>query len=106
MNTQEDVIRVVRLIEYEGPRTLVEAQVAASIQGTRYGMCGKTLGPPYSWPRDRVRITAVTLGAYPDVIEEARRVPVPKQMQDLLDEVERLQMRVQELHAVAQEAAR
>ncbi len=61
---QEDRVRVLRLIEYEGPRKDVEAQVSQSIQGTRIGM--KT-----------VRITVVTLGQFPEVIEAARTTPDP-----------------------------
>lgn len=66
-----DIIRVLRLIEYEGPRDLVEEQVKKSIHGTRHG-----LSKPHKDFPDAVRITAVTLGVYPEVIEEARRVPM------------------------------
>lgn len=82
----EDTIRVLRLIEYEGPRSLVERQVACSIHGTRMGMEGAPL-TGIGWPRHSVRITATTLGEFAEVIEEARRVPAPDQMQSLLDKL-------------------
>lgn len=91
-----DTIRVLRLIEYEGPRDLVEQQVENSIQGTRYGMVGKALTSG-AWPRAHVRITAVTLGAYPEVIEVDRCVPAPAQMDALLTENEFLQERIRVL---------
>ncbi len=64
----EDRIRVLRLVEYEGPRALVDKQISMSLHGTR------------AWLRaagEEVRITAVTLGIYPEVIEAARKVLVP-----------------------------
>lgn len=48
----EDIVRVLRLIEYIGPRALVEKQVTNSIHGSRVGMAGQGKG---------VLITAVTL---------------------------------------------
>jgi len=85
---QEDIIRVLRLVEYEGLRSLVEEQVANSIHGTRYGMAGR--GLRQSWPKDAVRITAVTLNEFPEVLEEARRTPVPELLNDLAAENNRL----------------
>jgi len=76
----DDIVRVLRLVEYEGPRGAVEAQVAISIHGTRQVRV-------LEWPRGGVRITAVTLGVYPEVIEEARRtadVPGLKAMSDTI----------------------
>jgi hypothetical protein len=58
----EDRVRVLRLVEYEGPRNLVEAQILNSIHGTRMTCQG------------RVRITAVTLDQFPEVLEKARTI--------------------------------
>jgi hypothetical protein len=55
----EDVVRVLRIIEYRGPRKWVESTVAKSIQGTRE--CGKGQ-----------TITAATIGNYPEILEAAR----------------------------------
>lgn len=65
---EQDRIRVLRLVEYEGPRDLVEKQVSMSLHGTRAGVRGG---------REEVRITGVTLGIYPEVIDKARAVLVP-----------------------------
>ncbi len=61
----EDIIRVIRIIQYEGPRSKVEKQVANSLHGG---------------PKDYgngVKIIAVTLGEWPDIIgrdEEVARL--------------------------------
>lgn len=55
----EDIIRVLRVIEYVGPRSWVEDTVARSIHGTKIVAKEK-------------RISAATLGAYPEIIEKAR----------------------------------
>jgi hypothetical protein len=78
-------IRILRLIEYEGPRDLVEEQVRCSVHGTRYGMRGKPLGNLLT---NAVRITATTLGNFPEIIEAARRTPDPILIEDLMREVE------------------
>jgi hypothetical protein len=69
---QEDIVRVIRLIEYQGPRSKVERQVAQSIHGYRWGLkdAGTFAEPSI---HNAVKITAVTLGTYPDVIEPARQ---------------------------------
>lgn len=54
----EDIIRVLRIIEYVGPRSRVEATVAKSIHGTKDAGTGLT-------------IRAATIGAFPDILEEA-----------------------------------
>lgn len=59
-----DRIRVLRLVEYVGPRDQVEKQIALSLHGTRFGM-GR--------PNDQaVMITAVTLGVIPEVLDPNR----------------------------------
>ena len=65
---EQDRIRVLRLIEYEGPRDLVEKQVEKSLHGTRVGVQSKG---------GAVRITAITLGIYPEIIEPERAVEAP-----------------------------
>lgn len=75
---QEDHVRVLRVIEYTGPRALVERQVERSLHGTRLGVRnadGYFLEPSDNSP---VRITAVTLGEYPEVLERAKlAMPAP-----------------------------
>jgi hypothetical protein len=52
----EDIIRVIRIVEYVGPRSLVERNVGGSLHGTRDNGNG-------------VKITAVTLGEYPEIMK-------------------------------------
>lgn len=59
-----DIIRVLRIIEYTGPRDRVEKQIALSLHGTRH--CGNGL-----------TITATTLHEFPEVLEKARDVVDP-----------------------------
>ncbi len=51
-----DIIRVLRIIEYTGPRDKVEDQVARSLHGEKRLPNGVT-------------IKAVTVGAYPEILE-------------------------------------
>lgn len=85
-NNNQERIRVLRLIEYEGPRHLVEKQVEKSVHGTRLGIRDGILdGGRY------VRITAVTLGIYPEIIEDARAVPAPGVVDELHITIRQLQ---------------
>lgn len=85
---EQDRIRVLRLIEYEGPRDLVEEQVNKSVHGTRLGLHGK------------IRITVITLGTYPEIIEEARAVSAPAVVENLQAEIMRLQKELQSTRAI------
>lgn len=51
-----DIIRVLRIIEYVGPRDLVEEQIKQSVHGTKI-------------VRDRIAITATTLGTFPEILK-------------------------------------
>lgn len=62
----EDKIRVVRLIVYEGPRSRVETLVAKSIHGIKN--IGPEYGPNLGVYKD-VSIQGITLGIYPEVID-------------------------------------
>jgi hypothetical protein len=62
-----DIVRVLRIVEYIGPRDLVEDQVAKSIHGSR--QCG---------PNGAIRITAVTLGEFAEIMKQSEPVMVPK----------------------------
>ena len=53
----EDIVRVLRVIEYVGPRERVESTVAKSIHGTKDAGLGLT-------------IRAATIGAYPEILKE------------------------------------
>ena len=55
----QDRVRVLRVIEYIGPRDWIEKQVAASIHGT------KDLG------QGRL-INVATIGAYPEILESCK----------------------------------
>ncbi len=57
----EDIVRVIRIVEYVGPRQWVESTVERAIHGT------KVLG------RNQ-RISAVTLGAFPEIMAPAYNV--------------------------------
>lgn len=56
-----DIIRVLRIVEYTGPRERVEKQIRLSLHGTRD--CGNGL-----------TITVATLHEFPEVLEKARDV--------------------------------
>lgn len=56
-----DNIRILRLLVYTGPRDLVEAQVAKSIQGTREFYPSHVMKP--------ITIQAITLDSFPEVLE-------------------------------------
>lgn len=60
----EDIVRVLRIIEYVGPRNRVEQIVTGSIHGCK--MLGQWGHP------ERVTITAVTMGDYPEILEKAK----------------------------------
>jgi hypothetical protein len=55
----EDVVRVIRIIEYVGPRSKIEKQIERSLHGTKDHGNG-------------VKITAVTLGEYPEIMAAAQ----------------------------------
>jgi hypothetical protein len=54
----EDIVRVIRIIEYVGPRGKVEKQIAMSIHGTKDTGNG-------------IRISAATIGEFPEILERA-----------------------------------
>ena len=93
MNDSQDIVRVLRLVEYEGPRYLVEKQIAGSINGTR----------TWEWPtkqiglRDKIRLTAITLDQFPVALEEARRTPEPKAITELRNQLTDAQTEIAEL---------
>ena len=59
-----DRVRVLRIIEYEGPRDAIERQVAESIHGTK----------KFTWRGGTVHIRVATIGNYPEVLEELPEV--------------------------------
>jgi hypothetical protein len=65
-----DRIRVLRIIEYVGPRDAVEKQIRMSLQGTRLGAAGA------AGLSDPCVITAVTLGVVPEVIRPTYTSPL------------------------------
>lgn len=53
-----DIVRVLRIVEYVGPRDLIEKQIEQSIHGTRkFGPRGL-----------EVTIRAATIGGYPEIL--------------------------------------
>lgn len=77
----EDSIRILRLVEYTGPRSAVERQVKQAIQGERiFNYHG---GPA-------IIIRATTLGQFPDIIEVKSDTPTnfsQQQLRALVDDV-------------------
>lgn len=71
-----DIIRVLRVIEYTGPRELVEAQIANSIHGERRIGKYKDHGTHQSLDGEVV-IRAATIGNYPEIlnVEECHKLP-------------------------------
>jgi hypothetical protein len=68
---EADHVRVLRVIEYRGPRDLVERQVRRSIHGTiEVGHDGRR--NPSDGSVRGIFITAVTLGDYPERLLQAR----------------------------------
>ena len=53
----EDYVRVLRVVEYIGPREWVETTVAGSIHGTR-------------WLGTSKCIRAATIGSYPELLDQ------------------------------------
>lgn len=53
----QDIVRVLRVVEYVGERALVERQVAGSLHGEKILQLG------------RLRIKAVTVGTYPEILD-------------------------------------
>lgn len=60
-NQSEDIVRVLRVLEYTGRRSDVERQILSSIHGER------TVGPA-----DRqITIRAATIGEFPEILGKA-----------------------------------
>ena len=55
-----DKIRVLRIVEYVGPREMVERQVAASIHGLRR----------FYRVGEEMQVRAATIGEYPEILEQ------------------------------------
>ena len=78
---REDIIRVMRIVEYVGPRSAVEANVAKSIQGEKkfggrwtdnYANASKGLsGVAFGEYTPEITIRATTLGTFPEILESA-----------------------------------
>jgi hypothetical protein len=64
----EDRVRVLRLVEYDGPRSWVESTLAHAIHGRK--LVSTLHG-------HRGCITAVTLTQYPEILERARESQEP-----------------------------
>lgn len=65
----EDIVRVLRIVEYVGPRSWVEATVAKSIHGT------KDVSEYMGGPRQGKIIRAATIGTYPEILQRADDPP-------------------------------
>lgn len=63
----EDIIKVLRLYSFEGPRTAVETQVMNSIHGTKNVV-------DWSGVNNGLKITAITLSPFPEVIVKAEEL--------------------------------
>lgn len=68
-----DRVRVLRLVEYEGPRQWVEQTVALAIHGRRLvGHAASADNAGY--------ITGVTISQYPEILEAARQIVAPNEV--------------------------
>jgi hypothetical protein len=94
MEKTEDYVRVLRLVQYEGPRDLVEKQLKSSLHGSRDVMCGHRTGAS-------VLITAVTLDQFPQVLGEAERIACPAQIRELKRQVTMLENQLRKFMAGA-----
>lgn len=63
----EDIVRVLRIIEYTGPRSVVEECVARSIQGEKRVPGGQRGNSGAG----ELVIRAATIGAYPEILQAA-----------------------------------
>lgn len=64
-----DDVRILRIVEYSGPRDAVEEQIKKSLHGEREGAMSKVTGI-------RCLIRATTLGEFPDLMDlEPRKLP-------------------------------
>lgn len=57
-----DTVRVLRIVEYVGPREAIEEQVGKSIQGEK----------TYLHRTGKVTIRAATIGTYPEILEPSQ----------------------------------
>lgn len=65
----EDIIRVLRVLEYSGPRAAVEKQIKNSIHGEmRYTVRSGNFGEGIRV--GEVVIRAATIGIFPDILEQ------------------------------------
>ena len=53
----EDIIRVLRIVEYVGPRKATEKLISESLHGSRY------------MSKSGITITSTTLGTYSEILE-------------------------------------
>jgi hypothetical protein len=65
-----DIVRVLRIYEFVGPREAVERQVSNSIHGERRFNIADLTGENRS-VRGYVRIRAATIGTYPEILDSA-----------------------------------
>lgn len=63
----EDIVRILRVIEYTGTREAVETQVANSMYGEK----------TFMRPAGRVTIRVATLGTFPEILTKAYQVWPP-----------------------------
>jgi hypothetical protein len=78
---EEDIVRVLRVVLYEGPRQAVEMTINQSIHGTRVITTSKS---------GTLKISATTLSNFPECLTSAQQTPDPQQivsMQRLIDEL-------------------
>lgn len=91
MSEPERRVRVLRLVEYIGPQSHVEKQVAASIHGTKsYDAARGVSG------MGRVLITAATIHEFPQALEGREA--------DLLETIDRLEKQVGNLETLLKNA--
>lgn len=78
MSNNEDIVRVIRVYEFSGPRSLVEAQIAKSLKDGTHDR----FQTPY---RTGVTIKVATMGEFMEVVAKADKVrdEVKKEVENL-----------------------
>jgi hypothetical protein len=75
----EDIVRVLRIYEFVGPRSQVEQQVARSLHGTKYVR---------DWRQgSEIVIRAVTVPGYPEILSAPPEQPVTAETAEPVGEV-------------------
>lgn len=96
----EDRVEVLRIVRYEGPRSLIEKQVQQSLHGSREGWTGA------GHPDGGIVITAETIGEFPRVVQLANAQANPQQEEPQVPRLEKYEKYLNAPETPATRAAR